>query len=169
MTMVRMMLLVAVVGACGGQMDWTAMSPQRTEIAVYTSTARFIIEYYQASERTGEPAAFCLVVGRREGVARRQRARESDRWDPARELLLNLSDLRTPVVPISECEWNNNLEEVHRPTGGRAVVLGISQPTWNREDFATVWVSTRENSTQYDRWSCNVRLHVGDWEVLDCL
>lgn len=163
------MTLVSAVGACGGQMDWSAMSPQRTEIAVYTSTARFMITNYRPSGRTGVPAAFCLVVGRRENVARGQRARESHRWDPARELLLKLSDLPTPVVPISECEWNNNLEEIHRPTGGRAVVLGISQPLWTREDFATVRVTTRENSTYRGSWTCNVRLHVADWEVLDCV
>jgi len=128
-----------------------------------------MIEHYRASGRTGEPAAFCLVVGRREEVARGQQVRESDRWDPGRQLLLNLSDLATPVVSISECEWNNNLEEIHRPTGRRAVVLGISQPIWTREDFATVRVSTRENRTYHGRWSCNVRLHVGEWQVLDCL
>ena len=160
---------VVLLMGCGGGLEWNQVSPTRSELYVYTSTARFLIENYDPSDHTGKPAAFCLVVGRRESVARRQRARESRRWDPRTELLNALNDLNTPVVPISHCSQNSNLEEIHGPTGRRAVVLGISQPVWGREDFASVRVSTYENSTYYGSWRCNVRRLLDEWEVLDCL
>lgn len=143
---------------------------ESVELVLYEATARFITSFYVPSERVEVPAAFCLAVGRRSAQVLRQKRRSPDEtWEPTRLLLSRLADVEPPVVRVSECEWNDEVEEVHRPSERPAVVVRISHPSFASPTTASVQVDTRESATYRFGYRCDLARRAGEWVVERCV
>jgi hypothetical protein len=153
---------------CASSPKWGGGSTAREERGIYESTVRYLIANYRTSRWTVEPDAYCLVVGRREAVARTM-AERGPEWDPDPALLGILADIRPEVIPISECGRNDQVREVRRETGTPVVTLGVGYPRWSTPDQAEVDVAVRESASQRNAYTCTLRRNVDGWTVRRCL
>lgn len=139
------------------------------EEAVYRATARYIVEHYAPDPARDEPfGVVCLAAGRRHEVPVGQQER-GEEWNPSGPLLRSLEGLPSPVAPVSECRWNRRLEEVHLPSGRRAVVVALSLPRWDSETTAWVDVRSRESQRWAFRYRCHLLWRIDHWAVRSCL
>ena len=165
---VTALLAGALTVACASD-PWELRGSPGGELAVYEATTRYVVRHYNPSaDVEGRLAAVCLVVGRRARVPLRQQERGVE-WNPPGGLLGRLEDLPHPVVPVSQCSWDRHLREIHRPTGGRALVLALSHPIWESRATAYVRVESRESEGHRFRYGCELSWKVDRWTVDHCL
>lgn len=173
--MTRRVLVLALVLSAGGcaapRANWSDVGGvAQAEAEIYEVTLRYVTRYYDPSGRAPGPAAFCVAVGRRSAQALRDARRSEDEvWVPSVRLLSRLGDLHPPVVSIVECEQNDEVEEIHRPTGDRAVVVTVERPTFESPDRAITQVRTRENASYVFSYRCELRRRDFGWEMRLCL
>lgn len=169
----RWILGVMIVGwGCSSTpANWSnAGGPAVAEAQIYETVVRYITRYYVPSGNTPTPAAFCLAVGRRSAQASGQSRRDpGEIWVASRQLLGRMADLDPPIVPASDCAWNESAEEIHVPSGERAVLLTVGHPTFSASARASTTVRTRENESYAFRHVCELRLESFGWTVRRCL
>jgi hypothetical protein len=138
-------------------------------MAVYEAAARYLVRHYVPNPAVDGPvAALCLTVGRQARVPVRQQKRETE-WDPDPELLRRLRGAEHPVVPVSQCGWDEHLREVHLPTGGRGVVVALGHPSWVSRASVYLEVTSRESESYAFRYGCRLSWSVDQWSVDHCL
>ena len=163
---------LAVSSGCATTQEvYGGRTASRETQAVYVATVEFLAENYDPSEFLGEPRAICLVVadvvGRRDVEATAQSARPKD-MDPPATLLSRLRGVRPAVRPISDCVYGDDLAEIVRSTGERAIVLGISHPTWVTPNLARVSATLRENQRTWYRFNCSLVRGPEGWAIRRC-
>jgi hypothetical protein len=163
--------VVMLSGCATSQEVWGGRTAERETQEVQIATVRWLAANYEPSEFLGTPQAICLVVaervGRRDISAARQSARNSN-MDPPPNLLSRLRGVRPTVKPISDCVYGDDLSEVLADTGERAIVLGVSYPTWVTPNLARVSATLRENQQTWYRYNCSLVREVDGWEIRRC-
>ena len=166
-------LSVFALGACAASQEvWGGRTPARETQAVQGAAVRYLAEHYDPSDFLGKPEAICLVVGQRAG--RRDRiataiAARSEDMDPPASLLSRLAQVRPRVLPISACQWGDNLSEVLVESGARAIAIGISHPQWVTPNLARVTATIRENNHTWYSFRCSAEREPEGWTIRDCL
>jgi len=170
----RRLLVLAVLALSGCATTkevWGGRTAVRETQAVQGATVRWLAANYKPSGFLGDPKAICLVVGdavgRRDVTATAQSARTKDQGPPVR-LLSMLRNVRPSVRPISDCVYGDDLSEVLVETGERAIVLGLSRPTWVTPNLARISATLRENQATWYRYGCSVVRGPDGWEIRRC-
>lgn len=90
--------------------------------------------------------------------------RPGESQDPSSALLTRLQQLRNLARPQSECEVSDR-GVVHRPTGRRAVIIGVARPEWVSRDFVRVQGGWFYNGLNAVGWRYTASFHNGFWSV----
>lgn len=164
-------LVIAGLGCSSTAANWSsAGGPAATEAQIYETVVRYVTRHYAPGGNTTGPAAFCLAVGRRSAQAFGQSRRDpGETWVASRQLLGRMADLDPPIVPASDCAWNESAEEIHVASGERAVLLTVDHPTFSSSVRASTAVRTRENASYGFRHLCELALESSGWMVRRCL
>ena len=164
--------LFALAACAGSQQVWGGRSGAREAQAVQGAVVRYLAEHYDPSDFLGVPEAICLVVGqqagRRDRIATAIAARSED-MDPPAYLLSRLAQVRPRVLPISACQWGDDLSEVLVDSGARAIAIGISHPQWVTANLARVTATLRENNHTFYRYRCSAERGPDGWTIRECL
>lgn len=162
-------LLWGATGCGGASSPFTGSAPAE-ENGVYAAVVRFVASNYQPRAQQGVPVAWCLGVGRRAFRASDPNARDPEEdWEPSPRMLALVSDVRPQVLPVSACGQGRGTEETLRETGEPAIVMLISQPSWETQELATVEVRMRESPVAFDRARCRLVRGVEGWRIRDCV
>ncbi len=161
------------LGACAASQEvWGGRTPDREAQAVQGATLRYLAEHYDPSDFLGTPEAICLVVGQQAGhrdrIATAMAGRTKD-MDPPASLLSQLSEVRPRVLPISACQWGQDLSEVLVDSGARAIAIGISHPRWVTANLARVTATLRENNHTWYSYRCSAERGPDGWTIRECL
>ena len=89
--------------------------------------------------------------------------------DPPAFLLSRLSQVRPRVLPISACQWGQDLSEVLVDSGARAIAIGISHPQWVTANLARLTATLRENNKTWYRYRCSAARGPDGWTIRECL
>lgn len=164
-------VMMVGLAACGGASGspFTGSAPAE-ENAVYEAVVRFVASNYQPRAQAGPPAAWCLAVGRRAFRASDPNARDPEEdWEPSARMLARVADVQPPVRPVSHCGQGRGTEEVLEETGEPAILMLISQPSWETQEVANLEVRMRESPVAFDRARCRLVRGVEGWRIRDCV
>ena len=89
--------------------------------------------------------------------------------DPPAYLLSRLAQVRPRVLPISACQWGDDLSEVLVESGARAIAIGISHPQWVTPNLSRVTATIRENNHTWYSFRCSAEREPEGWTIRDCL
>ena len=173
--MKRLMTLSLFVslGACATTPEvFGGRGAVREAQAVQSTAVRYLAEHFEPSEFLGKPEAICLVVGQevgfRDRIATALAARSAD-MDPPAFMMSQLRQVRPRVLPISACQWGDDLSEVLVDSGARAIAIGISHPLWVTPNLARLVVTLRENNKNWYRYTCSAERDEDGWAIRECL
>jgi hypothetical protein len=167
-----LVLAVLALSACATTTEvWGGRTPESETQAVQGATVRWLAANYKPSGFLGDPQAICLVVGDAVGrgvVAAAAQSARTKEQDPPASLLARLRNVRPSVRPISDCVYGDDLSEVLADTGQRAIVLGLSRPTWVTPNLARVSATLRENQATWYHYGCSLVRGPEGWEIRRC-
>jgi len=161
--------VLVFVASCASSPEWDAKRDTEGEReAIYEAAVRWLVSNYQPSRWTPEPSAVCLVVGWRFRTVQALSSRK-DEYDPPSTLIRRLRDVDPPVLPISDCGWDEEVHEVVRTTGEKAMSLGIGYPSWVTANLAYVPVTFRETGLKRNSYRCSLTRGLEGWRVRKCV
>ena len=88
---------------------------------------------------------------------------------PSRRLISQLNDVEPTVVPVSDCSWNSEVEEIYLPTDSAAVLLQVDEPDFDSPDVASVRVLTRESRAYAFSYRCDIVRDEPSWRIVRCV
>jgi len=164
--------LVTLSGCATSQEVWGGRTQTREVQGVQAAAVRYFADNYDPADYLGEPQALCLVLGRPEWSLDRdalQRSARTDEMNPTPAFLSSLKNVRPRVVPIADCVWGEDLSEILKDSGERAIALGVSHPRWVTPNLARFTVSLRENPRKRFGFQCSASREPEGWRVRQCI